>query len=72
MIQTLAGTAGVVVAALPNAMFRVRLDDGVRITAYAAGKIKLSKAKVLVGDRVLVRRGREESKLGGIVYRYKP
>ncbi|MFP3038315.1 MAG: translation initiation factor IF-1 [Candidatus Hodgkinia cicadicola] len=70
MIQALAGTAGVVVAALPNAMFRVKLDDGVRITAYVAGKIKLSKAKVLVGDRVLVRRG--GSKLGGIVYRYKP
>lgn len=45
---------GVVEEALPDLKFRVNLDDGKQIMAYTAGKMKLHKIKVLVGDRVVV------------------
>lgn len=44
---------GQVTEALPNAMFRVERDDtGEEITAYLAGKMRLYRIKVLVGDKV--------------------
>lgn len=46
------GTAGVVVESLPNALFRVALDDGTVVLAYLAGKMRLHRIKVLVGDKV--------------------
>lgn len=45
---------GVVEEALPNTLFRVRLDDGSEALAYLAGKMRLHRIKVLVGDRVAV------------------
>ena len=47
------GATGVVVEALPNILFRVALaDDQGEILAYLAGKMRLHRIKVLVGDRV--------------------
>jgi len=43
-----------VLEALPNAMFRVRFQDGVAQVAYLSGKMKLHRIKVLVGDTVHV------------------
>jgi len=43
---------GFVTEALPNALFRVRLSDGREILAYLAGKMRLHRIKVLVGDNV--------------------
>ena len=43
-----------VLEALPNAMFRVRFQDGVEQVAYLSGKMKLHRIKVLVGDTVHV------------------
>lgn len=47
---------GVVDEALPNTLFRVQLDgeQGERVLAYLAGKMRLHRIKVLVGDRVQV------------------
>jgi translation initiation factor IF-1 len=45
---------GEVTEALPGAMFRVELSDGQIIIAYLAGKMRLHRIKVLVGDKVLV------------------
>jgi translation initiation factor IF-1 len=45
---------GEVTEALPSAMFRVELSDGQIIIAYLAGKMRLHRIKVLVGDKVLV------------------
>ena len=47
---------GVVDEALPNTLFRVQLDgeSGERVLAYLAGKMRLHRIKVLVGDRVQV------------------
>ncbi len=46
---------GVVDEALPNTLFRVKLEGGEVVLAYLAGKMRLHRIKVLVGDRVEVR-----------------
>ncbi len=45
---------GVVEEALPNTLFRVSLESGEVILAYLAGKMRLHRIKVLVGDKVTV------------------
>lgn len=45
---------GVVDEALPNTLFRVKLENGELVLAYLAGKMRLHRIKVLVGDRVSV------------------
>lgn len=45
---------GEVTEALPSAMFRVELPDGQIIIAYLAGKMRIHRIKVLVGDKVVV------------------
>ncbi len=45
---------GVVEEALPNTLFRVKLGSGDVVLAYLAGKMRLHRIKVLVGDRVTV------------------
>lgn len=46
---------GVVVESLPNIMFRVKLDDsGEEILTYLAGKMRLHRIRVLVGDKVVM------------------
>lgn len=46
---------GVVTEALPNALFRVELTDGEEVISYLAGKMRLHRIKVLVGDTVSVK-----------------
>jgi translation initiation factor IF-1 len=46
------GVIGVVEEALPNTLFRVKLEDETLVLAYLAGKMRLHRIKVLVGDRV--------------------
>lgn len=46
---------GEVTEALPSTMFRVRFSDDKIIIAYLAGKMRLHRIKVLVGDKVLVK-----------------
>lgn len=46
------GVVGVVEEALPNTLFRVKLEDDTLVLAYLAGKMRLHRIKVLVGDRV--------------------
>ena len=43
---------GTVEEALPNALFRVLLEDGTVVLAYIAGKMRMHRIKVLVGDTV--------------------
>jgi translation initiation factor IF-1 len=45
---------GTVIEALPNAMFRVELDNGVIILCVASGKMRKNYIKIIVGDRVRV------------------
>lgn len=46
---------GEIIEALPNTMFRVEFPDGKVIISYLAGKMRLHRIKVLVGDKVLVK-----------------
>jgi len=43
---------GVVTEALPNAQFRVKLDNGVELISYANGKMRKFRIRILPGDRV--------------------
>ncbi|MBF05184.1 translation initiation factor IF-1 [bacterium] len=46
---------GVVVEALPNALFRIELKNGEEVISYLAGKMRLHRIKVLLGDTVQVK-----------------
>lgn len=46
---------GTVIEALPNTMFKVELSDGSEKLVYLAGKMRLHRIKVLVGDKVAVK-----------------
>lgn len=46
---------GEIIEALPNTMFRVEFPDGKIIISYLAGKMRLHRIKVLVGDKVAVK-----------------
>ena len=48
---------GVVVEAYPSTLFKVRLDSGEEVLAYLAGKMRLHRIRVLIGDRVEVEPG---------------
>ena len=50
--QNKTSTIGVVTEALPNTFFRVRLEDGTEILTYLAGKMRMNRIRVLVGDKV--------------------
>ncbi len=43
---------GIVEEALPNTLFRVKIQTGEEVLSYLAGKMRLNRIKVLVGDRV--------------------
>ena len=60
-----------VVEPLPNAMFRVELENGHRILAHISGKMRMHFIKILPGDRVTVQLSSYDLTRGRIVYRTK-
>jgi len=62
---------GVVAEALPNAMFRVELDNGHKVLAHISGKMRMHYIKILPGDRVTVEISPYDWSRGRITYRYK-
>jgi translation initiation factor IF-1 len=62
---------GVVVKALPNAMFRVQLDSGPEVLAHISGKMRKYYIRILLGDRVLVELSPYDPTRGRILYRYR-
>jgi len=63
--------SGIVTETLPDANFRVRLDEGREILCHLAGKLRINKIKILVGDRVTVELSPYDENRGRIVYRGK-
>ena len=62
---------GTVVEPLPNAMFRVELENGHRVLAHISGKMRMNFSKILPGDKVTVELSPYDLNRGRIVYRYK-
>ena len=60
---------GEVVEALPNGMFRVKLDTGQEVLAHIAGKLRVNFIRILPGDRVKVELSPYDLTRGRIVYR---
>lgn len=62
---------GVVIEPLPNAMFRVELDNGHKVLAHISGKMRMHYIKILPGDRVTVALSPYDLSRGRIIYRFK-
>ena len=62
---------GVIVKALPNAQFRVNLEDGREILAHLSGKMRLYRIRVMPGDNVKVEMTSYDDTKGRITYRVK-
>jgi translation initiation factor IF-1 len=63
--------SGVVSEVLPNAMFRVQLDNEHEILAHTSGKMRKNRIRVLAGDRVTVEMTPYDLTKGRITYRFK-
>ena len=62
---------GTVLEALPNAMFKVELENGHEILAHISGKMRMHYIKILPGDKVKVEMSPYDLSKGRIVFRYK-
>jgi translation initiation factor IF-1 len=62
---------GMVTELLPNAMFRVKLDNEHEVLAHTAGKMRKHRIRVLAGDKVLVEMTPYDLTKGRITYRFK-
>lgn len=63
---------GQVTEILPNAMYRVKLDNGHDILAHASGKMRKNRIRVLLDDRVTVEMTPYDLTKGRITFRHKP
>jgi len=69
--EELIETEGVVFEALPNAMFRVQLDNGHKVLAHVSGKMRMHFIRILPGDKVKLELSPYDLTRGRITYRSK-
>jgi translation initiation factor IF-1 len=62
---------GIVNEVLPNTTFRVTLDNGASVTAYASGKIRKNRIRILAGDKVTLEMSPYDLTKGRINFRHK-
>ena len=62
---------GVIIETLPNAMFKVELENGHVIIAHISGKMRMNYIKILHGDKVRVEMSPYDLSKGRISFRYK-
>ncbi|NTU96504.1 MAG: translation initiation factor IF-1 [Chlorobiaceae bacterium] len=62
---------GVILEALPNAQFKVKLENGLEVLAHVSGKIRMHYIRILPGDKVKVQISPYDISKGRITYRYK-
>ena len=62
---------GTIVEPLPNAMFRVELDNGHKVLAHISGKMRMHYIRILPGDKVKMELSPYDLSRGRIVFRYK-
>ncbi|AGF74967.1 translation initiation factor IF-1 [Bartonella henselae] len=63
--------SGIVTELLPNAMFRVKLENDHEIIAHTAGRMRKNRIRVLAGDKIMVEMTPYDLTKGRIIYRYK-
>jgi translation initiation factor IF-1 len=71
MKEELIETEGTVIEALPNAMFRVELENGHKVLAHVSGKMRMHFIRILPGDKVKLQLSPYDLSRGRITYRYK-
>lgn len=71
MAKDVIETEGVVIEPLPNAMFKVELENGHQILAHISGKMRMHYIRILPGDKVQVEISPYDLTKGRIVYRSK-
>ncbi len=71
MKEELIETEGTVIEALPNAMFRVVLENGHKVLAHVCGKMRMHFIRILPGDKVKLQLSPYDLSRGRITYRYK-
>lgn len=69
--QDLIKIDGVIIEALSNAMFRVKLQNGHEIISTISGKMRMNYIKILPGDKVAVEMSPYDLNRGRITFRYK-
>lgn len=62
---------GTVLETLPNAMFKVELENGYEVLAHISGKMRVNYIRILPGDRVKVEMSPYDLSKGRITYRFK-
>ncbi len=62
---------GIVIEPLPNATFRVELENGHKILAHISGKMRMNFIRILPGDKVTIEMSPYDLTKGRIIYRYK-
>ncbi|MEO0081494.1 MAG: translation initiation factor IF-1 [candidate division WOR-3 bacterium] len=62
---------GVITEALPNATFRVELENGHKVLAHVSGRMRMNWIRILPGDRVTVEFSPYDLNRGRIIYRFK-
>jgi translation initiation factor IF-1 len=62
---------GTVIEPLPNCMFRVELENGMKILAHISGKMRMNYIRILPGDKVTVELSPYDLSRGRIIYRFK-
>nr|WP_253286033.1 translation initiation factor IF-1 [Aerococcus urinae] len=62
---------GTVTESLPNAMFKVELENGFEVLAHISGKMRVNYIRILPGDRVKVEMSPYDLSKGRITYRFK-
>lgn len=69
--EELIETEGVIVEALPNAMFRVQLENGHLVLAHVSGKMRMNFIRILPGDKVKLELSPYDLSRGRITFRVK-
>ncbi|MBI5038992.1 MAG: translation initiation factor IF-1 [Nitrospirae bacterium] len=62
---------GTIIETLPNAMFKVTLDNGHKVLAHISGKMRMHFIKILPGDKVTIQLSPYDLSRGRITYRFK-
>jgi len=69
--EELIETEGKIIEALPNAMFRVELENGHRVLAHVSGKMRMNFIRILPGDKVKLELSPYDLSRGRITFRVK-